>query len=331
MKPFPEIENVHPLVRSMPGFPYLISANVYAIGTGPITLIDTGPKFSDSIEILEKQLGVIGFDFSDIERILFTHAHVDHTGLAMKIMEAADRSIECFIHVEDRWRILKGNHQEQIWNQETEKFCIRMNMPREEIEKARKRFYGLRQLFDPLDRVSNFKDGDVIQGNGFHLEVIHTPGHTSGGCCFYERDHKILFSGDSVIKHITPIPLVTMKPGVSIQSPYRSLNAFCRSMERLRHRDIRYVFPGHGEYIDDFHGLVEQYFRHHHQRMKMIWCALEKGSMSIYELVRKIFPKVPGGNPFLAVVEIFAHLEMLISEKKVELTDPGPPELYHTL
>jgi len=329
MKPYPEVENVYPLIRSMPGFPYLISANVYAIGKGPITLIDTGPKFSDSITILKKQLGAIGFDWNDIERILFTHAHVDHAGLAVKIMEAVGRPIECFIHAEDRWRILKGNQQEQIWNEETEKFCIRMNMPPKEIVKARKRFVGLRRLFDPLDSVSILEDGDVFQGDGYCLEVIHTPGHTSGGCCFYEPDYQILFSGDSVIKHITPIPLVTMKPGASKKSTYRSLYAFRESMERLRQRNVRYVFPGHGEYIDDFNALVDQYFRHHRRRMEMILSALVKGAMSIYELVRKIFPKIPGGNLFLAMVEIFAHIEMLISEKKVELTDPGPPELYH--
>jgi glyoxylase-like metal-dependent hydrolase (beta-lactamase superfamily II) len=331
MKPYPDIEHVYPLIRSMPGFPYLISANIYAIGKGPVTLIDTGPKMLDSIEILNIKLDEIGFGWNDIERILFTHAHVDHTGLAMKIMEAAGRPIECFIHAEDQWRVLKGNHQEQIWNEETEKFCIRMNLPKDEIVKARKRFHDLRALYDPIDSVSIFEDGDVFQGDGYRLEIIHTPGHTSGGCCFYEPDKKILFSGDSVIKHITPIPLITMKPGASKRSTYRSLYAFRRSMERLKQCDISYVYPGHGEYIDDFHGLVDKYFRHHDQRMEMIWNALSKGSMPIYELVRKIFPRVPGGNLFLAVVEIFAHLELLISEQKAELTVPGPPALYHAL
>jgi len=69
----------------MPEPPDLITANVYAVGKGPITLIDTGLKIPGSLEFIHKKLKEAGFDFNDIERIIITHGHVDHFGLAVSI------------------------------------------------------------------------------------------------------------------------------------------------------------------------------------------------------------------------------------------------------
>ena len=42
------------------------------------------------------------------------------------------------------------------------------------------------------------RNGDIITFGSYQLKVIYTPGHTKGGCCFYEENEKVCFSGDTL-------------------------------------------------------------------------------------------------------------------------------------
>lgn len=325
---FPKATNIHAIAIPFPEPPDLITANVYAVGKGPITLIDTGPKIPGSFEFLRKKLRLTGFDLSDIERIIITHGHVDHFGLAVSIREAAGHPVECFIHTEDKWQVSSESFQEEMWSEEAENFMAMADMPQKEIEKIREHFSSFKDLCDPLDEVSTMEDGDEFVGDGYHLKVIHSPGHSPGACCLYESRQKILFSGDHIIKHITPNPLMEMKRNRLRDPHYQSLKAYMNSLDKLAGLDVRFVFPGHGEYIEDLPGIISSYKVHHRERMDLVWNALKKKSRPLYHLIDDVFPSVPENDVFLAVSEIFVHLEILVNEGRAELADPGPPPLY---
>jgi len=329
--PFPKLETIHAIAVPMPYPPELITANVYAVGTGPITLIDTGPKIPGSFECVRKNLRSAGFDFSDIERIIITHGHVDHFGLAISICEAAGHPIQCFLHGEDTWRVLSDGFHEEMWSREMEEFMTMVDMPQKEIQKMRTRFSSFRELADPLGDVSLMEDGDEFAGDDYHLRVIHTPGHSPGSCCLYESQQKILFSGDHIIKHITPNPLIAINRNHLRDPQYQSLKAYLNSLDKLIGLDVRFVFPGHGEYIKDLSGIISTYKAHHQERTDLVWNALKKKSRPVYHLIDDVFPFVPEDDVFLAVSEIFVHLEILINEGRAELADPGPPALYQAL
>ena len=331
IKPFPEIKNIRAIPIPLPVETQLITVNLYYIGKGPITLVDTGPKFPGLLEFVGEQLRTAGFGFEDIERIIATHGHVDHTGLTAEIRKAAGNSIDFHIHPEDSWLISEERHQEFMWSREADFMTARAGIPAGEVDKIRKRFAYFKELCDPVDNVSLLADGDGFSGNGYHLEVIHTPGHTAGSICLYEPDQKILFSGDNMIKHITPNPLVDIRKYGLQNSDYQSLPTFLNSLDNISNLDVRYVFSGHGEYMDDTHQIISTYKAHHRRRMDQVWQALKKESRPIYQLIDDVFPVVPEGDVFLAVSEIAVHLEVLINEGRAELLEPGPPALFRAL
>jgi glyoxylase-like metal-dependent hydrolase (beta-lactamase superfamily II) len=331
IKPFPEIRNIQAIAIPLPDVSDLITANVYAVGEGPLTLIDTGLKSPGTLEYVQAGLAKAGFGMAQIERILITHGHMDHFGLASRILEAVGHPVECFIHPEDAWQTRSENFLKEMWSEEAESLMAMAGMPPKEMEKVRERFSTFKQLGDPLDGVSLLQEGDAFSGDGYHLEVIHTPGHTPGSCCFYESRSKILFSGDTIIKHITPNPLVAIKRERLRDPHYRSLKAFKNSLEKLADLHVRYVFPGHGEYIDDLTGITAAYKAHHDERKALVWKALKKKTRPLYQIIDDVFPFVPEGDVFLALSEIMVHLELLMEEGRAEQMDPGPPVLYRAL
>jgi glyoxylase-like metal-dependent hydrolase (beta-lactamase superfamily II) len=331
IKPFPKVENIHAVAIPFPNDSHLISANVYAIGNGPVTLIDTGPKVPGILSFLRKELQKNGIKLSDIERIIITHGHIDHFGLAVSIQKAVGYPVECFIHTEDSYKLSKKHIEEEMWNPETENFMARAGLPQKEIEAVRKRFAFFRTICDPLEKVSNIGDGDSFLVNGNHFEIIHTPGHTAGSCCIYESNSKVLFSGDNIIKHITPNPLVELKRSLLKDPTYQSLKAYLSSLEKLSQLDVRFVFTGHGDYIDDLQGIIKTYREHHLQRQELIRKALKKDPRPVYDLIHDVFAFVPESDMFLAVSDITGHLEILINEKRAELIETGPPALYRAV
>jgi glyoxylase-like metal-dependent hydrolase (beta-lactamase superfamily II) len=192
----------------------------------------------------------------------------------------------------------------------------------------KRRSHFFKNLCDPVDDAIPMKEGDIFQGSGFDLQIIHTPGHSPGCCCLYERQHHILFSGDHLLKHITPNPFHEVNRSRLKDPSYKSLKAYMHSLDKLEHLRISFVFPAHGEYIIGLESLIEGYRKHHEKRTAEIRQTLKNGKRSIYELMKDIFPGIDESEAFLAVSEILVHLELLIEAGKAELAEDGPPAIY---
>jgi len=104
-----------------------------------------------------------------------------------------------------------------------------------------------------------------------------------------------------------------------------------QSLDKVSTLDLSYIFPGHGERVEDLPGLVAAYREHHRERMDRIWRTIRDEPRPLYHIIDQVFDVVPDGDVFLAISEILVYLEILAEEGRVELTDPGPPAIYHAL
>ena len=331
LAPFPRIGSIHTLTLLLPGFADLISSNVFVLGQGPITLIDTGPKFPGSFDCLEQQLKNLGFFWRDVERILITHGHIDHFGLVVMIRQAAGHDIPCHIHADDGWRLSRGFIDQGMWSEEAERFSAFAGIPGSTVERLKQHTSFFKDLGDPVDDARPMQEGDVFRGSDFELKIIHTPGHSPGSCCLFETRTGVLFSGDTLIKHITPNPFHEANRSRLKDPAYKSLKAFRHSLMKLEQLPVTAAFPAHGEYIPALPTLINGYRAHHDQRIEQIRQILGSGSRSLHELMREVFPGINESEVLLGVSEVFVHLEMLIEAGRAVLIEQGPPAIFQAV
>lgn len=96
----------------------------------------------------------------------------------------------------------------------------------------------------PAEAIQWVEAPSRLEVPGFNLQVIPTPGHTLGSCCFYFPKDNILFSGDALLPDITSNPIVEF--GDSDQQVYRSLIQMQESLLTIRRLAPARTFPGHG-------------------------------------------------------------------------------------
>src|SRR5204862_786189 len=124
---------------------YIGPVNVYLIAEDPLTIIGTGPKTKEAIEALRAGLRSAGFLVSDLRRIVLTHAHEDHCGLAKSLRDEA-KNAEVFVH---NWET--GHRAARLEHEENLTLLQRAGVPDDEIQSMRRLYDDVRQYADSLD------------------------------------------------------------------------------------------------------------------------------------------------------------------------------------
>ncbi len=268
------IESVSPLVRRIvarnPSAFTLYGTGTYIIGRGKVAIIDPGPDLAEHVSAL---LGAL--DGEDITHLVVTHTHRDHSPACRPVQAA------CGAKTYGYGPHGAGKREAGI-----------------EVEE------GGDRLFAP-DIV--IRDGDIIEGDGWTLECVFTPGHTSNHVCFQLREEKTLFSGDHVMGWSTSI----------ISPPDGDMADYMASLERLLHRDDRYYWPTHGPRIDNPKPFVQSFIAHRNEREEQILQCLKQPVHTIDAMVPLMYKDLPEFMYPAAGRSVFAALIYLVQRGRV--------------
>jgi glyoxylase-like metal-dependent hydrolase (beta-lactamase superfamily II) len=153
-----------------------------------------------------------------------------------------------------------------------------------------------------------YDDNDRIAFGGGELHVLHTPGHESGHCCFYEGGDKVLFSGDNILGYGTAV----------IHPPDGNMTDYLKSLERLLGFDISLILPGHGPLIGKPEAKIREYIKHRMEREQQVLAALRSGRQTIGDITQLIYKDVSAALQRVAEFSVQAHLEKLMREGRVK-------------
>jgi glyoxylase-like metal-dependent hydrolase (beta-lactamase superfamily II) len=296
--------------------------NSYALlpepGSDELTLIDTGLKSPESFEALRLGLKAHGFALEQIRRILVTHAHMDHYGQARRLRELSGAPVFT--------SALEAERMKGFWSPSAQRdervlaWFRRWGVPPEAMHADGGIADFARRLSEPLEVDGILADGDRVSFGDVTLEVIATPGHCEGHIVFYDRERRLLFSGDHLLTDISPVPLLSFPKREGEPRP-KSLVRFLQSLARVERLEVDLTFPSHGDVIHDHRKLIAGYRLHHEKRALQMRRALESGPRTPFELATRLFPRHWSSQIFLVMSEVIGHLDVLAEQGSVRIEE----------
>ena len=279
-----------PLVRRITGAnPSLFTfkgTNSYIVGRGRVAVIDPGPEDDRHLKALLDAL-----EGEQVTHIVATHTHRDHSPGSAALQAATGAPTVGY-----------GPHGTGA----------RRHWPFDSPE-------GGDMSFDPDIRLG---DGDRLEGEGWTLEAVFTPGHISNHLCFALPQEGSLFSGDHVMGWSTSI----------VSPPDGDMADYMASLHKVRARGERPWWPGHGPPITDPGPFVDAFIAHREARERAIAECLAAGAETIPEMVRRIYADVDPQLHRAAGRSVLAHLLRMVEDGRAESADdpPGPDSRYRS-
>ena len=310
--------------------PYNVQpVNIYLLAGSPVTLIDTGPIMQGVEETVFRLLGEAGFPPSSLERIIITHHHPDHMGLAGRLKARSAAEVVCHRLGEPMVRDYAGEARRLV--DYLVGVSAYMGLDRNLVEATVKKTSDWSKVAEGVAVDRLLEDGNLLAGDPFTLRAIHTPGHCIDHLCMYLEEEKLLFTGDMLLSSITPNP--------DLYPPWQSyersgLPGYLRSLEKISKLDVELALPGHGALILDFPGRVAVVLEHHRERMDYIAGVLRGRRMTVLELALDLLDFIGADrtpeNIFLAMREVFGHLILLEREgRTAEMLDGETAFFYN--
>jgi glyoxylase-like metal-dependent hydrolase (beta-lactamase superfamily II) len=316
----------------IPNNPILEYTNSYLLqGDGEALLIDPGMNNPESFKALKNELKESGVSVKTITRIIATHAHPDHYGLAGKVKKLSPGA-QIIVHKTAGERIKQMAEPGRGQGRKLEQWLKLNGVPRPDPAEVQKE-HGNEPVTRQLQRRPRFTrpvppdvllEGDeTIEFGEYHLKVIFTPGHDPGHICLYEQGKKILFAGDHVLPVTTPSIGLQSEPGSN------PLGDFLNSTNAIKDLDVDLVLPAHEHPFINFKDRVDEIITHHRQRAEEILACLKEKPKTAYKISQDVIwmPK-QGGVKFqslnqwarrMAVMSVLAHLKVMQENGKVGL------------
>ena len=277
----PVAEGVERLTVNNPSAFTFHGTNSYIVGRQSVAVIDPGPDNEAHFEALMAAL-----KGREVTHIAVSHTHRDHSPLARRLQQATG----AIVVAEGPHRAARPLHEGEV------------------------NPFGESSDLDFVPDIA-LADGDLVEGDGWTLRAVLTPGHAANHAAFALENTGILFSADHVMAWATSV----------VAPPDGAMSDYMASLEKLLARDDRIYFPGHGGPVNAPQAFVRGLRTHRRMRERAVLERIKAGDRLIADMVKAIYrdtdPRLHGA----AALSVLAHIEDLVEKGLV--TADGPPSL----
>ncbi|HET8626046.1 MAG TPA: MBL fold metallo-hydrolase [Thermomicrobiales bacterium] len=300
-----------------------VNAYLVETGDGP-ALIDTGWYSPEAWAALEGALDALGCRPEDLSRIVLTHGHPDHAGMAARLRDRSGAPIA--LHPRDLLMVAPRPAERDGARTERLVWLLRQGLPEAEAGVLRGSSPGMGGRMTPFEPDGALAEGDTLALGDYRFTVLETPGHSPGQVCLYDADRRVLIAADHVLPEISPnVGLMGAHGG-------NPLADYLASLARVRDLPVEVALPGHGAPFADLAGRVDELVAHHDERLAELLAALAPGPASAYELCARLtwvggavrWADLAPFSRLMALGETLSHL-VLLEERGMAAREEGGP------
>ncbi len=289
------------------------------------TVVDPGPDCEESWTELLEALETEDLQPTDVARVLITHPHPDHFGLANRLREAGadvvagQRAAEIMADFAGHFQ-----HERDYFTPLLTRWGLDEDTA-ETVTGLPEAYLGYAPSVE-TDRVVG--EGDTVTIDGADLAVEETIGHAESELILrYEADgDQRAIVGDHVLPDITPNPLLQAPRDLDGERP-RTLPAFNDSLDALAAEPFDRLLPGHREEIDDPQGRIRAIRDAHEERTDNV-ADIVDGPTTPAEVMRGLFGDLPATETFPGMSEAVGHLDVLEARDRVTNSERGGVVVY---
>lgn len=255
--------------------------NTWIVGRGEVAVIDPGPDLDAHLAAILAALG----PGERVAQVVVTHAHLDHSALAPRLARATGAPVAGF------------------GPPDAGRSAVMLRLAAAGLTGGGE---GVDAGFSPDIRLG---DGSTLDGLGWRLGVLHTPGHFAGHLSLALED--VLFSGDHVMGWAPSL----------ISPPDGDMGAYMASLAALAARPWRRFLPGHGDTVDDPAARLAALAAHRRGREAAILQALAGPALALTDIVAQVYADTPPALHAAAARNALAHL-IDLSERGLVAASP---------
>lgn len=261
-----------------PGVPH---GNAWAIAAGDgIVLVDCGLHEPGSLAHLERALAMVNLRLDLVRLLVVTHAHSDHYGQAATVV--AHTGCPLWMHP-NHGHMSRAAQDPELWLEQRLEVARQSGVSADALRRylERRRDSGGTGVAGWIEPNRDLVDGVVVPTDLGDWEVVETPGHAPSHVCLFQREKRLLISGDHLLGRVSLYFDYGYTPDPA--------GEFLHSLERVEDLDARLCIPGHGRTFTDVAAHIHANRRLVAERVQRVLDAVADEALTAVEIVPHVY------------------------------------------